>query len=174
MIFILFLFSTVFSHLNFCVLPNRYEHSLQMAELAASEWNVYALDTIHIGLCEHHVRFDTHDSINTIQFSSEGNAPGLTRTRHRDGIPIEMDISINADWLFSNGNVYNVLLHEFGHVHGIKHDNSAEVMGYRLKLDTKTNQFVQDPFLRLSPQDIGHLKTNQTNVPNMNPLDAFV
>lgn len=75
----------------------------------------------------------------------------------------KMSIFVNRGLLYNKNTLYNVILHEMGHVMGLDHSTSAGMMAYHITEDDIYTSFLEDNMkLWLSPDDIaGVIKSLQ-------------
>jgi hypothetical protein len=66
---------------------------------------------------------------NTLCNSADNSATNFYVSTH----PIEMDIKINNNILLTPGTLYNVILHELGHVMGLSHSDTLGMMNYSIQ-----------------------------------------
>jgi len=73
---------------------------------------------------------------NVIYFNNVSSLGQTTTATDLQNRVLWTEIQINTDVLTTNALVYNVLLHELGHAHGMRHSSGGKVMSYTLLLNS--------------------------------------
>ena len=173
------LFVLVSTCQSFCLVSNKgLEPENVLVYTAFASWNRYLpgyAQLSYTGVCTHTTK-SVPDGIDTIAFKDVEGSAGRTGTtvvkdKRNNIISTEFDIWIDVKELRSASLFYNVLLHELGHVVGLKHPHGYDptsVMGYNLKVG-QSGQYIIDDYIAVSINDIIALRV----VHNHHPLVLY-
>ena len=140
----LFLLPAVTTAVHLCLLGRPSPVLKSLLETATSNWQLFS-DLTVFDKCPTDIT-----GWNTINLNAENpEHPGLTRFRSGGVIQVEID----SRTLEYAGNIYNTILHELGHVLGLKHPDPPDqsIMSYYLSYHTSPGEFLPDPYRPIQP-----------------------
>ena len=132
-----------FAHI-LCVLGSPNLILTSLLQTASRNWQLFTNLNI-INTCPENLT-----GVSTIDLQADNpNNPGLTRFK-TDGI---IEVEIDSDRLEFAGNIYNVILHEIGHVLGLKHPDppNESIMSYTLRVNAHTGKILPDDYRSIIP-----------------------
>ena len=132
-----------FAHI-LCVLGSPNLILTSLLQTATQNWQLFTNLNI-IDKCPKNLT-----GVSSIDLQAENSLnPGLTRFK-TDGI---IEVEIDSNRLEFAGNIYNVILHEIGHVFGLKHPDppNESIMSYTLRVNAHTGDMVPDSYRAIIP-----------------------